>query len=55
MSILLYFRRSIPEILLGIGICAALLLLFLGARKYRPGFMADFRNRIRRDHFSRKG
>lgn len=55
MSILLYFRRSIPEILLGIGIGAALLLLFLALRKYRPGIMADFRNRIRRDHFSRKG
>ena len=53
-SILLYFRDSIPELVLGIGILAGLLVLFLVVRKYRPGFMSDFKKRIRRDHFARK-
>lgn len=54
LSILLYFRDSIPELLLGVGVGAGLLVLFLVARRYRPGFVSDLRRRIRRDHFPRK-
>jgi hypothetical protein len=54
LSILLYFRESIPVLLLGVGVAAALLTLYLVVRKYRPGFVSDVRHRIRRDHFARK-
>lgn len=53
-SILLYFREWIPELLFDIGVCAGIVVLFLVVRRYRPGFVSDYRNRIRRDHFARK-
>jgi hypothetical protein len=54
-SILLYFGDSIPGVVVGIGICAGLVVLALVVRRYRAGFVSDFRKRIRRDHFARKG
>jgi hypothetical protein len=43
-----------PPLLLGLGVGASLLAGYLLLRRYRPGFVSDFKRRIKRDHFARK-
>ena len=47
-----FFRDSIPLLLYIISLSAFLLIMFLAVKKYRPGFVADFKNKIKRDHFT---
>ena len=54
LSVLLYFRDSMPPVLLGLGVGAPLLAGYLLLRRYRPGFVSDFKRRIKRDHFAHK-
>lgn len=52
LSILIFFRNSIPIMLYAVCIGAYIIIMFLMVRKYRPSFIADFKNKIKCDHFT---
>jgi hypothetical protein len=54
LSVVLYFRDSMPTLLLGLGVGAPLLAGYILLRRYRPGFVSDYKRRIKRDHFAHK-
>ena len=52
LSVIFWFRKELGLPLYGIAIIWFFIIMFIAVKRYRPGIMADYKNGIKRDHFT---